>query len=89
MPFRLSSNTRGHKKTEPKAYVFRYLVSEIHVSQRRNKETNRICHWSLMQTEKTQPEAKRVIPETSFTELPALSVDPRVGLSRSSSKTDD
>ena len=29
------------------------------------------------------------MPETRFTEFPALSVDPRVGISRSASETDD
>ena len=33
-----------------------------------------------MQTEKSQPEGKRIMPETRFTELPALSIDPRVGI---------
>ena len=37
----------------------------------------------------TQPEGKRVMPETRFTEFPALSVDPRVGFSRYASETDD
>ena len=41
-----------------------------------------------MQTEKSQPEGKRLMPETRFTEFPALSVDPRVEVSRSASKTD-
>ena len=41
-----------------------------------------------MQTEKSQPEGKRIMPETRFTEFPALSVDPRVGISRSASETD-
>ena len=36
-----------------------------------------------MQTEKSVPEGKRIMPETRFTEFPALSVDPRVGISRS------
>ena len=49
---------------------------------------DRICHRSLMQTEKSQPEGKRIMPETRFTEFPALSVDPRVGISRSASETD-
>ena len=35
-------------------------------------------HRSPMQTEKSQPEGKRMVPETRFTEFPALSVDPRV-----------
>ena len=30
-----------------------------------------------------------MMPETKFTLFPALSVDPRVGISRSASKTDD
>ena len=33
-----------------------------------------------MQTEKSQPEGKWIMPETRFTEFPALSVDPRVGV---------
>ena len=41
-----------------------------------------------MQTEKFQREDKRIMPETRFTEFPALSVDPRVGISRSASETD-
>ena len=46
-------------------------------------QTNRICHWSPMQTERSQPEGKRVMPETRFTEFPALSIDPRFGISQS------
>ena len=42
----------------------------------------------MMQTENSQPEGKRIMPETRFTEFPALSVDPRVGVSRSTSETD-
>ena len=41
-----------------------------------------------MQTEKSQAEVKRIMLETRFTEFPALSVDPRVGISRSASETD-
>ena len=37
---------------------------------------------------KSQPDGKRIIPETRFTEFPALSVDPRVGISRPASETD-
>ena len=50
--------------------------------------SNKICHRSLMQTEKTQPEGKRIMPEIRFTEFPALSVDSRVWISRSASETD-
>ena len=46
-------------------------------------QINRIYRWSLMQTEKSQPEGKRIMPETRFSEFPALSVDPRVGIFRS------
>ena len=49
---------------------------------------NRI-YRSSMKTEKSQPEGQRIMPETRFTEFPALSVDQRVGTSRSASKTDD
>ena len=61
---------------------------------------NRIYHRSLMQTDKSQPEGKRIMPETRFTEgkvimpdtrfteFPALSVDLRLGVSRLTSETD-
>ena len=52
-------------------------------------KTDRIYRRSLMQAEKSQPEGKRIMPQTRFTEFPALSVDPRVGISRSASETDD
>ena len=52
-------------------------------------DLSRIYHRSSMQTEKSKPEGKRIMPETRFTEFPALSVDPRVGISGSASKTDD
>ena len=52
-------------------------------------ETNRIYHRSSMQTEKSQPEGKRIMPETRFTDFPALSVDPRIGISWSTSETND
>ena len=49
---------------------------------------NRLLHRSPMQTEKSQLEGTRIMPETRFTEFPELSVDPRVGISRSASETD-
>ena len=45
---------------------------------------NGIKHRSLMQTDKFQPEGKRIMPETRF---PAFSIDPRVGISRSASES--
>ena len=50
--------------------------------------TNRIYYQSLMQTKKSQPEGKRIMSEKRFTEFLALSVDPRVGISRTASETD-
>ena len=47
-----------------------------------------ICHCCLMQTEKSQPECKRIMSETRFTEFPALFVDLRVGIRGSASETD-
>ena len=41
-----------------------------------------------MQTEKSQPEGTRIMPETRFTEYPALPIDLRVGISRSASVSD-
>ena len=49
---------------------------------------NRIYLWSPMQTEKSQPEGKRIMPETRFTKFPALSIDQRVGISLSASEID-
>ena len=43
---------------------------------------------NLTQTEKSQLEGKRTMPETRFNEFLALSVDPRVGISRSAMETD-
>ena len=48
-------------------------------------KTNRIYHRSLMQTEKSQPEDKWIMPETKFTDRFRL----RVGISQSASETDD
>ena len=50
-------------------------------------DKNRIHHRSPIQTEKSQPEGERLRPETRFTYFPALSIDPRVGVSRSASET--
>ena len=41
-----------------------------------------------MQTEKSEPEGKRIMPETRLTEFLVLSVDPRVRISRSALETD-
>ena len=40
-----------------------------------------------MQTEKSQPMSEWIMSKTKFTEYRALSVDPRVGISWSASKT--
>ena len=40
----------------------------------------KIKHQSPMQTEKSQPSGQQIMPEMRFTEFPALSVDPRVGI---------
>ena len=50
---------------------------------------DRIYHWSPMQAEKSQPEGKRIMPETRFSQFPALYFDPKVGTSLSASETDD
>ena len=55
-------------------FIFTYLESFWNGKKR-------IYHRSPMQTEKFQPKDERMMPETRFTEFPALSVDPRVGIS--------
>lgn len=52
-------------------------------------EISRICHWSLMQTEKSEPKDKRMMQETSFAQFLALSINWRTGISGSTSETDD
>ena len=52
-------------------------------------KTNRMYPRSPMQTEKSQPQGKRIMLETRLTEFQTLSVDPRLGISRSASETDD
>ena len=47
------------------------------------KNKNRILYRLPMQNEKSKPEGKRIMRKTSFTEFPALSVDPKVGISLS------
>ena len=42
-----------------------------------------------MQTEKSQPKGKQIMPKTTFTEFPALSVVLKVGISWSVSETND
>ena len=42
-----------------------------------------------MQPEKLQPQGEWILPETRFTEFPALSLDLGVRISRSASETDD
>ena len=42
-----------------------------------------------MQNEKSQLKDKRIMPEMRFTQFPALSIDPRVGISESALATDD
>ena len=39
-----------------------------------------------MQIEKSQPEGKQIMPEMRFTKFPALSIDPRVGISQPEGK---
>ena len=53
------------------------------------KEINGIYYQSPMQTEKSRPDGKRIMPETRFIEFPALSFSLKVGISRSASETDD
>ena len=67
--------------------LFFFLIYDVSVISN-IASINRIYHRSPMQTEKSQPEGKRIMLEIRFTEFPALSVDRRVGISRSASETD-
>ena len=74
------SEQQQHSRSSSKTITF-YMVCVM-------ENQTRIFHRSLMQTEKSQPEGKRIMPETRFTVFPALSVDSRVGISRSALETD-
>ena len=50
---------------------------------------NRIYHWFSMQTEKSQPKGKQIMPETRLFLFPALSIDSRAGISRSTLENDN
>ena len=52
-------------------------------------QTNRIYHRSLIQTEQSQPKGKRIMLEMKFSDFPALSIGPRVGISGSALETHD
>ena len=79
-------NLKNWRPLKPSVWVCspQTVLQSILISRIRN----RIYHRSSMQTEKYQPEGKRIMPETRLTEFPALSVDPRVEISRSASETD-
>ena len=70
-------------------YAVRRADCDTSVSSEKKDWINRIYHPSSIQTEKSQPEDKGIMPETRFTEFPALSVDPRDGISWSALETDD
>ena len=55
---------------------------------KRDSEVYRPYHRYPMQTEESQPNVKRITPDTRFTEFPTLSVDPRLGISLSESESD-
>ena len=78
---------RRSRLSERFSAIFLLTLLIIESSGRDSSRTNRIYHRSRVQTENSQPEGKRIMPETRFTEFPALSVDPRIGISRSTSET--
>ena len=62
------------------------LLMNVYYNHNHNG-TNRIYHGSQMYTDESKPESKRIMPKTRLTEFPALSVDPRVGISRTALET--
>ena len=77
-----NSNTRPYEMVVLMTHVVRGDTCSL-------SRKHRIYHRSAMLTDKSQAEGKWIMPETRFTEFPALSVGPRIGLSRSASETDD
>ena len=95
--FLYSFSESPHDLLQGRAYIwaFRLLVFfvgllhfSISIWNLGQTMINRIFHRSPMQSEKSQPAGKRILPDTRFTEFPALSVDPRVGISLSALETD-
>ena len=75
------------KLNQRRKYVGKFSETDTIYAQippKRPCEKIRICHWSSMQTERSKPEGERIMPETRF---PALSIDPKVGISWSASET--
>ena len=75
-------------------YVFSSILKHnsngiAQISSAQLSKKNRIYHRSLMQTEKSLLKGKRIMLETRFTEFQALSIDQKVGISRSASETND
>ena len=56
------------------------IINNLNVIGKKNNQT------AVFDAER---EGKRIMPETRFTEFPAFSVDPRVGISRSAPETED
>ena len=69
---------------QKKKIVFVFVNSQNNMIS----DNKKIYHRSPMQTEKSQSKGRRIMPETSFTEFPALSFNSRVGISRSALETD-
>ena len=82
MIYSWNSNTRPYEMVVLMMHVERGDTCSL-------SQKHRIYHRSAMLTEKSKPEGKRIMPETRFTEFPALSVGPRGGISRSASETND
>ena len=64
-------------------------ISQYNLKNLALLQINGICHLPPMQTEKSQPKGKRIMKEARCTSFLALSIDPRVGISRSAMGTDD
>ena len=69
LPIRANSNRRSIGEDDLRCREINSIIS--------------LNYQSPMQTEKFQPEGKWIMPSMRFNEFPALSNDPRVGISRS------
>ena len=85
--YHINSGNIGHKNKRDQSDKF-VFVDTFYLLSKTINNYKELIRRSPMQTKKSQREGKRLMLETRFTEFPASSVGPRVGISRSASETD-
>ena len=90
LKYKKKKNNNNKKINEEKLtfFFFKFLINYTGKVYESHFEKNRIYPRLPMQIQIFQSEGKWIMPETRFNKFPALSVDPKVGISMSASDTD-